>query len=349
MLRTARATVTRGVLAGLGLLVAVSSLSGCSAFRGSRRIDMTPFAENTSLMFAEAAKLNRPFRMKYLKPYANVPETAELARQAQPLREAMRGLAMYSNQVVALSSSPKPDREKNRLLAEYLDQASKSVTSRERLATLGLSAAALDSVFVDIRGAENFREGINAASPLVNTVVVALLDGLDQINAMVPPALDAVDAAIESKYADKRTAYVGLTSLQARYLIAATWLYEGISGNAAAVDSLLRVDPSLAVHIPTPAKVTPSQLTAAEKELSGRLERIATLIEQMAIERATYVATKTELEDWRIEMDQKIRVARDMIVLWGQSHRNLGLGVPVPPLINMAAIAGSATKAVPIP
>jgi hypothetical protein len=29
-------------------------------------------------------------------------------------------------------------------------------------------------------------------------------------------------------------------------------------------------------------------------------------------------------------------------MIWGQSHRNLGVGIPVPPLIDVEGLAGSA-------
>ncbi len=38
----------------------------------------------------------------------------------------------------------------------------------------------------------------------------------------------------------------------------------------------------------------------------------------------------------------KVKVARNAIMIWSQSHRNLGVGIPVPPLIDVEGLAGSA-------
>jgi hypothetical protein len=53
-----------------------------------------------------------------------------------------------------------------------------------------------------------------------------------------------------------------------------------------------------------------------------------------------YHYKQDEMEEWRLNVDEKIRVARNAISVWAQSHRNLGAGIPVPPLIDVAGIAG---------
>lgn len=332
-----------------GILLMTFLCCGCSAFHGSRAMDMAPFAENTSLMFAEAAKVSRPFRAVYLRPYANIPEVGAMQRQARPLIAGLRGLVLYSNQVVALNMSNKSDREKNRLLAEYLGEATGSVAKREKLESLGITAAGLDSILASVRSAETFLKGIDAASSLVNVIVVALLDGFEEINDQLPALMNAFDAAIEKSYKEKRAAYEGLTRLQARYMIAATWLYESKSGNPTALDSLFSTDPSMRTFIPSPSQATPEQLESAEKELMTRLERISSLIEQLRDARARYQATQEELTDLRIDLEQRIKVARDAVIVWGQSHRNLGAGIPVPPLVNLSKIASGVVGAVPLP
>jgi hypothetical protein len=65
--------------------------------------------------------------------------------------------------------------------------------------------------------------------------------------------------------------------------------------------------------------------------------------------RARYQATQEELTDLRIDLEQRIKVARDTVVVWGQSHRNLGAGIPVPPLVSLSKIASGVADAVPLP
>lgn len=172
-----------------------------------------------------------------------------------------------------------------------------------------------------------------------------MLDGLDGINAAVPGLIQAFDAQIERRYREKRAAYEGLAQLQARYLLAATWLYEWKSGHPTAADSLLRLDPSMRAFILSREGVTSQQPDAAETALVTRLECISSMIDDLSTARATYLATQKELADLRIDLEQRISTARDIIIVWGQSHRNLGAGVPVPPLINLSSLASSAVHA----
>ncbi len=111
----------------LGFVAALFSLylTGCSAFQSTRQIDMNPFAENTATMFAEAAKVGRPVKLNYLKPYFAIPEIQQMRAMAQPVIKGLRGIVMYSNQLVALNMTSKPDKEKNKLL-EVILQGSRS-------------------------------------------------------------------------------------------------------------------------------------------------------------------------------------------------------------------------------
>jgi len=333
----------------MGMCVLLLAGAGCSAFKGSRRMDMSPFAENTSIMFAEAAKVSRPFNAVYLRPYGYVPEIQTMRDMGVPLISGLRSLVLYSHQVVSLNMARKSDKEKNRLLADYLEQATSDAANRETLHGLGMTDGALDSTLTAIREAKTFLDGVGAATPLVNVVVNALLARLDNLNAYQPVLLGAIDAAIERRYHEKRAAFERLTALQARVLLAATWVYQGRSGDPAARDSLLAVDPSMQEFIPPGKPITPGQWASAEAELSARAERVRVMIDGMEAERSVYIATQQELAQLRANLDDRIRVARNAVVVWGQSHRNLGAGVPVPPLINLSAVASKAGSAVPLP
>ena len=326
------------------LCVAACLTSGCSKFRASRSMDMTPFAENTSIMFAEAAEVGRRYRTVYLKPYTDVPEFDNIRKHAEPVLRGLRGLLLYSNQLVALNMSAKSDREKNELLAEYLQQATTRVGGVDRLAKIGVGAAVFDSTLSSIRAAKTFLDGIGAASPVINAFVLALLDGFDSLHAEMPVVTAAIERGIEAEFHVKRTAYERLTRQHAQYLLAASWLYKSKSGSGAAVDSLLNLDPSLRRFISDPDRVTNEKLDEAENDLLGRLERIDHLIRQLDDEKAEYMETQLELQNLRINGDRRIKLGRDAVVVWGQTHRNLGAGIAVPPMVDLKAWAAGAAK-----
>jgi hypothetical protein len=324
--------------------------AGCSAFQSSRQIDMNPFAENTSAMFAEAAKAGRPFNWNHLKPYMGIPELPQMRAKSEPLIRGLRGIVMYSNQLVALNMSSKTDKEKNRLLAAYFRDVAGKIADRSGFDSIGVNPNMMDTLYINIERAEAFREGIDAASPLVNAVVLAMLRRIDEIDAVVPPAVNAIDRLVETEYADKRRNYRELMRLQTSFQYSATLLYDGKTGNREAFGKLLEADPSMREFFASADKPTAKEFAAAESELAGRLERIDTFLRQLDGEKAAYIAKQQELESLRQNVDERLKVARDAIILWAQSHRNLGAGIAVPPLIDVGGIAGGlARKVVPLP
>ena len=337
---------------GLAVFPALALMfqTGCSVFQGSRAIDMAPFADNTAIMFAEAAKVSRPSRWIHLRPYAATPEVAGIKLKSEPLIRGLRGLVMYSNQLVALNASSKTDAEKNRLLASYFKEASAKVANPAVFDSLGLSQSMLDSVFTGIERAPTFREGIEAAGPLVNGVVLALNRRLDEIDEGVPVAIAALDRQIESDYSDKRRNYSDLVRLQTETHHAVTLLYDARSGDQTALAKLLEADPSMREFITSPDRPTPGSIKAAEEALVLRLDRIAEFLRQLDYEKSAYSAKQQELEDLRLQTDEKVKVARNAVAIWAQSHRNLGQGIAVPPLIDVVGMAGGlARKVVPLP
>jgi hypothetical protein len=63
------------------------------------------------------------------------------------------------------------------------------------------------------------------------------------------------------------------------------------------------------------------------------------MIQQLSNDAADYHAKQDEMENWRINVDERIKVARNAMTVWAQSHRNLGAGIPVPPLIDVSGFA----------
>jgi hypothetical protein len=335
--------------AGLPAIVLVLQ-TGCSVFQSSREIDMAPFAENTAMMFAEAAKVSRPARWTYLKQYYSLPELEGIRVKSTPLIRGLRGIVMYSNQLVSLNMSYKTDAEKNRLLAAYFKEAAAKVANPATFDSIGVSPSMLDSVYASIERAPTFREGIEAASPLVNGVVVALGRRLDELDEAIPLAIAAIDREVDAKYADKRQNYDAFVRLQTETHEAVALLYDARKGDQAALSKLLEVDPSLREFITSPQKATPNSLKAAEDALSLRLERIDTFLHQLDDEKKVYFAKQEELESLRLGTDEKIKVARNAVSVWAQSHRNLGAGIAVPPLFDVVGMAGGlARKVVPLP
>jgi hypothetical protein len=330
------------------LLVFVASLAGCSVFEGSRTMDMAPFAENTSMLFAEAEQVNRQAIWENIKPYLNTDEMMSLSAKGTPLRNGLRGIVMYSNQLVALNMSDKKDKEKNRLLARYFKDAFEKVASPNVMDSIGISRAQLDTILNNIEAAKSYREGIEAASPLVNAVVVAMQDELNEILDLVPGVIAGIESRVETEYASQRQNYRALVRLQTRLQRAMVLLYEGRMGHRDSLRALAELDSSIKEFSQSPERMTAEEMKLAEDMLTRRLERVDEMVHQLDDAKSSYSAKLKELELLRVNLEERVRIARDAIVIWAQSHRNLGAGIAVPPLVDVGSIvSGLARKIVP--
>ena len=325
------------------MLVGTTTLCGCSAFKSSKRMDMAPFSENTGVLFAEASQVSRQFEFKYLRPYLSTQEVQDLRVKAVPILTALRGVVYYSNQVVAINNSKLSDKEKNDHLARYLSEIMEKAKAKRSSEGLGFDEAAAQSVLEKVRGSKTYLDGIAAASPVVNAVVVAIMEQLDEFQqTTIPAAVSALDKEIETVVAETRANYSNLKSLQARSMRAANLFYRVRMGDTVSMTALLEEDPSVKEFIPSPEKATTKTMDATEGYLLDRLDKVDRMIRQLDADMAQYKAMRDELETWRITVDDKVKVARNAIMIWGQSHRNLGVGIPVPPLIDVEGLAGSA-------
>lgn len=325
------------------MLAGTTALCGCSAFKSSKRMDMAPFSENTGVLFAEASQVSRQFEFKYLRPYLSTPEVQDLRVKALPILIALRGVVYYSNQVVAINNSKLSDKEKNEHLARYLSEIMEKAKAKRSSEGLGFDEAAAQTVLENVRVGKTYLDGIAAASPIVNAVVAAIMEQLDEFQqATIPTAVSALDKEIETTVAETRANYSNLKTLQMRSMRAANLFYQVRMGDAGELNALLEEDPSVKEFIPSPEKATAKTMDAAEGYLLDRLDKVDRMIHQLDADMAQYNAMRDELETWRITVDDKVKVARNAIMIWGQSHRNLGVGIPVPPLIDVEGLAGSA-------
>ncbi len=330
------------LLVVLFVLIGMAGLNGCSAFQSKRKMDMAPFSENTGVLFAEAAKVSRPFEFKHLRPYLDIPEYRNSYGQAKPLLIALRGVVYYSNQVVAINNARMSDKEKNQHLARYLSEVIETARVKKSADSALFGEVSVDSVLQDIRAAKTYLDGIAAAGPLVNAVVVAIQRDLDDFQQdVVPGVVAGFDREIEADVAVTRGNYSDLKALQARSMRAANLFYLGRMGDPASLKKLIEEDPSVKDLLPSPEKATAKQMDATEQYLIERLKRIDDVIHQLDYDVANYNAKRDELETWRRGVEEKIKVARQAITIWAQSHRNLGNGIPVPPMIDIGEITGS--------
>jgi hypothetical protein len=131
-----------------------------------------------------------------------------------------------------------------------------------------------------------------------------------------------------------------LKVLQARSMRALNLLYRCRMGDKSSFDQLFAEDPSLKEILRQPEKATSKDMETAEQYLLDRLSRIDGVIHQLDYDVADYKAKREELEAFRLNVDERVKIARQAMMIWAQSHRNLGAGIPVPPMIDITGITG---------
>jgi hypothetical protein len=327
----------------VALTLLASAGSGCSTFRGSRRLDMGPFGENTVQMVGEMQKFNRPAPWVYLKKYQGHPAVMAVGPKLVALRTLMRGVAYYSMQVVALNESKLSEQKKLRELSRYLESAVRPLVPEDPDSTF--SQEDLDAVAREVRSRESFMDGLAAAQPLVNAAQAWGLKIFDQFDEVVGAAAGTLNGELEAEFGPLKRNITELEALQERAMEGMTLIYKHRLGDPGAMAALRSLYPPVVEQLPPGKPPTAKQLNDAELELMAQLDRIRRLKEQLVPEFTIYKECQRELEGLRILNEERARLGRATLVLWARSHKNLGVGVPVPPVIDVVGLVQKATGA----
>ena len=332
------------------ILLAAFVLSSCSAFRGSRKMDMSPFAENTQTLFSEAIKIERPFQFKHLKAHVNIPEFQNMLNTAPPILLVLRGIILYSNQVVAINNSKLSEKDKAEMLATYLKEAMEKVLAKERHDSIQVDLNRAMMILDNIKNSKNYLDAIAAAEPIVHGVVAAVLERIDVIQNSIPAIITGFNREIDKDYAGIKENYLQLGKLQEKTMLSITRLYNARFGDMTQMETALTENPALRNFFPSAEKVNFENLTKAEQYLQNQSREIETMIGYLTDIKAEYIAQQDEISAWRAQLDEKILIARTALAIWARAHKNLGAGIPVPPMIDVGGIAnnlaGNAAKAV---
>jgi hypothetical protein len=319
-------------------MISTIIFEGCAVFKGSQQMSMEPFSDNAAILFSEAVKVSRPFQFKNLSTYTEVEEYKTIKEKSIPLIRALKGIVYYSNQLVSIYNSRLKDKQKNEQLALYLQEIFEKAKHKERIDSIGLHKEDVELVLADIRNANKYLDGIAAADPIINTIVLALFDRLDEIEGGVSSIIASFESQIYGEYALAIDNYLRLKDLQNMTMETLTKLYLAQTRDITILDTLLQSDLNLSFYIKSTDNVTQAEFFNAEEYLVNRLGSIDVMLKQLEYERVEYLAKKDEISNWHLQVDEKLSIARNAITIWAQSHRNLGRGIEVPPLLDISTI-----------
>ena len=315
-------SVAQGVLSGV---LAVLLATGCATFKGSRRLDVGPFAENTVSMIGEVQRANRPPAWIHLKKYQGLPSVQAARAANQPLTDLLRGVALYSTQVVSLYESPLPESRKLDELARYVRESIRPSLEGANEQTIGFTTAQLDTIIREIPKKETLLDGLGTVQPLVTATMAYANQQLDEVDRAIEAAYAELSRNVERDFAPVKHQIGVFEDLQLRTMRSYTPSAERLPGNR---------------------KPSSKDLDAAEQDLLDRLGRIESLKGQLIPEFTLYKEHQAELEDLRTNVEERARLTRVTLILWARSHRNLAAGIGVPPAIDVKSILqGSVSNA----
>ena len=315
-------------------------LGSCSAFKSTTEMDMEPFSDNAGILFNEAVKVSRPFQFKNLALYADTEQYTAIKSKSVPLINALKGIVYYSNQLVAIQNSHLSERQKNQQLAIYLEDVFSKTTVRMKLDSIGLSADDVNRTLSNIRVKETYLEAIAEADPIINTIVLALFDKLDVIEDDVSKVIASFEDELSKDYQYTIDNYLRIKSLENATHESLSLLYKYWTKDKSLKQDLLDSDKSLQNLIGNKETIGLKEYHLMEDYLFQRMENIEVMLRQLDDDKSEYLSKKEEISNWHLQVDEKLSIARNAIIIWAQSHRNLGKGIKVPPLLDITTLLG---------
>lgn len=331
----------RAALLMITVLAAGVLLAGCSRLRGSRRLDVGPFSENTVGMVGELQKLYRPAMWTRLKKYQTLETVTTAQETVNKVRVLMRGITFYSTQVAALYEAPMSEERKVQELARYMNENVRPNLPLTTTSAFPVTQSYMDTLITSIQSEKTMLEALGSAQPLVSLTVSAGDQLFDQLDSDIRAAANDINGRIEAEYAELKAR---ITELDGMHLISVrsfAQLQRLRAGNAAALDTLREFDNGLRELLPAGRTPTTKELEAAEKFVIARTSTIKLFRDQLEPDFAVYRECQAELEMLRTQADERARLGRITLILWGRSHRNLAAGIPVPPVIDVMGVMRS--------
>jgi hypothetical protein len=263
----------------------------------------------------------------------------------------MRGVALYSTQIVSIYESNLPESRKASELAHYLDEAVRERIQADPMAQQFFTPGRLDTAVADARRASTFMGALGAAQPVVSAALSFGNDVYDSLDVSIEIAANDINGRIETEWASLKAQVEELTDLELHAVREYTLLARYRLGDPATLDTLRSLDPAVASAIPAGKTVTAATVDATEKRLLSQIDTVNALRAHLDQEFEVYQAEQRELDSLRSQSQEASRLGRITLILWARSHRNLAAGVSVPAQIDLMGMfrsaAGRAANLVP--
>jgi hypothetical protein len=325
-------------------LAILSFVAGCSRFKATNRIDLSPFAETTLSMAAEVEYgLTEAKRSVNLREYWDNPAIASHRKEWDKVRALLKGVVAYSVEVTTLGNSTLSGPDRSVALADYLEPLARPVVESGRF---HITPAKLDSILADIRTRETLLEALGGAQPIIDEIARISDNVFDDVHV----SLDNTAAALMTAIDENNAKVVEWDKMrkQAQYIIfdSISLLMSYRRGDESALEKLYELDPQLREYASNENKLTLKEINAIEARLFSKMEKVKELDELIAPDVLRYHAQQQELADLYTNSTHQFRKAKLTMIVWSRAHRNLATGITDPAQFNIFDLTKKAIKTV---
>lgn len=333
------------VISFIVLLVLLASLFGCSYFKGRRRMNLTPFAENMITLAADIQYGLAQKRPIYIRKYLDIPEADTLRIYGNKIRRLVTGAIAYSIEVVTLSDSPMSGKKKSETLADYLDELVSPVFETPK-PKLRMTRADFDTMIADVRSQSGLLDALGAAQPLISEVARASGELTDQTKDVLDIFIIASQAKMDEDNRKVLETDRGLRASQIETVQAVGLLRAYRLGDESALETLAATEPRIREMVKSGRKLTEKDLRVIEEQLIFKMTAISRVREQLSPDIKHYWEMQRELDELNAAYNTALRKARIAVITWDRAHQRLAAGITDPAQIDVIGIARKAAGSV---
>ena len=319
------------------LLMVVLVTFGCSAtrsFKAQKRLNLSPFAEYTIALAADIEYGLASKQFVYLTPYRNIPEAVEYKETWRHIRRLIKGVVVYSVEVVTLGNSTLDGPGRCDALAVFLERMITPIFLIPQV-ELYLTPAQFDTILADVRLQKKLLDGLNSAQPLVDEFSRIFDLAFERAKDQQSVVKDAVEAAIYEEHKEIIQYSKVIKEEQARHLRSGLMVINYRKGDKTVLAALWENDPQLKQYVHSLERPTIKEFLAIEERLLLKMKIVRDIKGQIAPDLEQFRNEQHELDSLMKFLSLHLGKAKVTMVVWAKTHRKLATGVIDPAKIDV--------------
>lgn len=320
-----------GLMIGLMVMAVAFALSGCASLEGkftpSTKADVGYFADRTITMLSQAEftfdRNESVYTREFVDPEA--PEEKHLWGVIDEIDALFNKILDYSANLVVIYESHNDDAGRIAAYADIMAPVDEDV-----LRQLGLNQQAWDALIADIRRQTKFLKAIEAAQPILSGAGWYMNVKLNEAVDATDQTATAIEKRIDDRFADVVRYHDALLDEKYAILEGLEEIYRAYAGDKSAYDRLRQSRAIRKKGLVPPGELSEDRLEAIANHLTTRLDALHKIGEEIEPEWTIYRAAHEELDRLHDKLQDSIRTARLLTMIWVHAHYQMASGKSAP-------------------